>query len=124
MTADDAADAAGDDDEAAAAARAAAEAERAKRSGAEGDFKISVCVRFRPRAADDDVDPKLALPLHQFLKLKRRQQKEQASAPRDAARGGAPLDAATARQFFAHERGAEAGGDGADGGADLSLIHI
>lgn len=39
------------------------------------DFKINVCVRFRP-LLEPPPDSKLSLPLHQFVKLKRQQMRE------------------------------------------------
>ena len=41
---------------------------------APSDFKVTVCVRFRPLAEGEAAqDSKLGLPLHQFIKLKRQQ---------------------------------------------------
>jgi hypothetical protein len=41
-------------------------------SGASSDFKINVCVRFRP-LAKNPLEEKLSLPLHQYIKLQRQQ---------------------------------------------------
>lgn len=51
------------------------------------DFKITVCVRFRP-LAEAPVDSKLGLPLHQYIKLQRQQAKQQALAAGGGGSGG------------------------------------
>jgi hypothetical protein len=43
------------------------------------DFKINVCVRFRP-LAEEAPDSKLGLPLHQYIKLQRQQAKKMVKA--------------------------------------------
>jgi len=46
-----------------------------KEGGSNNDFKINVCIRFRPLERPK-IDDKLGLPLHQYIKLKRQQAKQ------------------------------------------------
>jgi len=59
------------------------------------DFKINVCVRFRP-LEEPPPDSKLGLPLHQFIKLQRQQAKEKARAAGKGSSGRQKISVGTA----------------------------
>jgi len=59
------------------------------------DFKINVCVRFRP-LEEPPPDSKLGLPLHQFIKLQRQQAKEKARAAGKDSSGKQKISVGTA----------------------------